>query len=452
MTNTFIPKPYQSRGIQWALDKPRCGLFLPMGAGKTATTLCVLDELIINRLEVDHCLIIGPKNVCLSTWPDEIQKWPQFQYLTYAVAIGPEKKRIAAIEEDTAITLINREMVSWLVENYANNWKWQMVVVDELSSFKSTTAKRWKDLKSVMPLTDRFIGLTGTPAPRNLADIWPQIFLMDRGQRLGKTKTAFQTNYLKPGMVVDHRVYNWVLQPDADKRIYRAIEDICMSISEEEYDTRPDLQLIDFHVDLGSDLKKYKTFRREKILELPEGEITAANAGVLCGKLSQYASGQIYGDDHEVIDLHNHKLEALLELLEAADSPVIVFYYFKHEYQKICKALEKTKLKFQTLEGPEDIRNWNAGKIDVLLLNPCAAGHGLNLQQGGHIAIWFSLPNWNLELYQQANARIYRQGQKEKCQIYHLLAKGTIDEDMMQALENKNTTQQALLDALKKED
>lgn len=447
----FKPHGYQKRGIQWILDHPSCGLFLPMGAGKTATTLMALDELMNDRFEIERVLIIGPKRVIETTWPDEVQKWKQTRDFRVSVISGTVRKRTEAVQANADIYLIGKENVVWLVDQVGRDWKWDMVVIDELSTFKNPQSKRFKALRSVIPAAKRFVGLTGTPTPKGLPDLWSQIYLMDRGERLGRTLGAFRSAYLKPGMMNGYTVYSWNVQPGADKRIQAKIADICMSIDEKEYATLPDLQMIDWPVDLKGDLKKYKAFKREMVLELgDDDQVLASNAGALLGKMLQYTSGQIYTDDHETATLNNHKLEALTELMESANhEPVLVFYWFKHEKDRIMKHLTSKGFTGRAMEDKDDIKLWNEGRLDFLLLQPSSAGHGLNLQQGGHLAIWYSLPNWNLELYQQANARIYRQGQLNKVVIYHLLAKGTVDQDMLKALKSKEVTQRDLLEALR---
>lgn len=447
----FKPHGYQKRGIQWILDHPSCGLFLPMGAGKTATTLMALDELMNDRFEIERVLIIGPKRVIETTWPDEVQKWKQTRDFRVSVISGTVRKRTEAVQANADIYLIGKENVVWLVDQVGRDWKWDMVVIDELSTFKNPQSKRFKALRSVIPAAKRFVGLTGTPTPKGLPDLWSQIYLMDRGERLGRTLGAFRSAYLKPGMMNGYTVYSWNVQPGADKRIQAKIADICMSIDEKEYATLPDLQMIDWPVDLKGDLKKYKAFKREMVLALgDDDQVLASNAGALLGKLLQYTSGQIYTDDHETATLNNHKLEALTELMESANhEPVLVFYWFKHEKDRIMKHLTSKGFTGRAMEDKDDIKLWNEGRLDFLLLQPSSAGHGLNLQQGGHLAIWYSLPNWNLELYQQANARIYRQGQLNKVVIYHLLAKGTVDQDMLKALTSKEVTQRDLLEALR---
>lgn len=447
----FKPHGYQQRGIQWILDHKSCGLFLPMGAGKTATTLMALDQLMNDRFEIDRVLIIGPKRVIETTWPDEIQKWSQTKDFRFSVISGTANQRKAAVTADAGIYLIGKENVVWLVDLIGKHWKWDMVIIDELSTFKNHQAKRFKALRTVIPAAKRFVGLTGTPSPKGIPDLWAQIYLMDRGERLGRTIGSFRSQYLKPGRMNGYTVYNWLVQPDAEEKIHKKISDICMSIDEKEYATLPDLQIIDQMVDLKTDLKKYKAFKREMVLDLAGDEqVLASNAGALCGKLLQYTSGQIYTEEGQTADIHNHKLEALESLMESANGePILIFYWFKHEEERLMKFLTSKHYKGKTIKEKNAIQDWNDGQLDFLLLQPSSAGHGLNLQQGGHLACWYSLPNWNLELYQQANARIYRQGQKEKVIIYHLLAKGTIDQDMLQALQTKRVTQDELLKALR---
>lgn len=422
-----------------------------MGAGKTVTTLTAIDQLKYDQLDVVRVLIIGPKRVIETTWPDEIAKWDGLKHLTYSVIAGTPAKRRQAIDSRADIYLIGKENVVWLVDQVGKRWKWDMVVIDELSTFKNHQTKRFKALRTVMPMVDRFVGLTGTPTPKGIPDLWAQIYLMDRGERLGKTIGAFRQSYLKPGLTNGCTVYNWLVQPGASEKIHKKIADICMSIDEKEYATLPDLQIIDQLVDLGSELKKYQTFKKELVLPISADEsVLASNAGTLCGKLLQFTSGQIYTEDGQTATLHSHKLEALDSLMESANgNSVLIFYWFNHEEKRISEYLKKKGYTGKTIRDKDAMQSWNSGDLDYLLLQPSSAGHGLNLQEGGHIAIWYSLPNWNLELYQQANARIYRQGQKEKVVIYHLMAKGTIDQDMLKALKNKEITQRDLLDALR---
>ncbi len=449
----FRPHSYQAKAIEWALDRPTCGLFLPMGAGKTVSTLSVISELLM--FDVKKVLIIGPKRVVESTWPDEIQKWDHTRFLTWALITAPMAKGREPIPSGKDIYLVSKDNVTDLIERLDQRWPFELVVIDELSTFKSPKAKRFKALRRVMPATKRFIGLTGTPAPKGIPDLWAQIYLMDQGERLGKTQRIFQARYLYPARMNAHVVYDWGVKDGAQEQIYDTVGDICMSIKQSECADLPPVAYIDRLIDLGVALQKYKTFKREKILEVCQGQmddaIMAANAGVLTLFLSEFASGQIYTSDHkDVHTLHDMKLLELEDLMTSANGqPVMVFYYFKHEADRIRNHFEK-QYSVRALDTHQDIEDWNVGKIDMLLVHPASAGHGLNLQKGGHIGVWYSLPNWNLELYQQANARIYRQGQKEPVVIYHILAKGTIDEDMLRALQSKEVTQRTLLDALRR--
>lgn len=455
MTMTqFKPHDYQWKAIEFALEHDHCGLFLPMGAGKTVTTLTIL-KFLLDIQTVRRILIIGPVRVIEHTWPDEVAKWEHIQGMTYSVVTGTQKQRIQALGEDTDIYLIGKENVKWLIDSRL--FDFDMVVIDELSTFKNPRSQRFKALKTEMPKVDRFIGLTGTPAPKGIPDLWSQIYLMDRGERLGKTLTAFRQRYLKPGRRNGYIVYNWLLQDDAEERIYAKLSDICMSLKAEDCAELPPVQYLDYKVELTPRVKaKYRAFKREKVLSVQDDNILAANAGVLCQMLLQMTSGEIYmkddsGKNVRTDILHEEKLKALDDLIESANGqPVLVFYYFQHEEARIRSHLQSQKLEVMTLSEDGSIEAWNSGKLDVLMLHPASGGHGLNLQQGGHIAVWYTLPNWNLELYQQANARIYRQGQKQPVTIYRLIADSSIDEDMAMALEQKDVTQKALIQALRR--
>lgn len=452
MTTTFKPHLYQQASIDWVVQKPKSGLFLPMGMGKTSITLTAINDLLYDYFNVGKVLIIAPIRVADSTWPDEIHKWQHTQHLTYSKILGTQKQRMQALAQEADIYLINRENVVWLVDYYQSAWPFDMVVIDELSSFKSPSSKRFKALKKVMPLVSRFIGLTGTPTPKGLPDLWSQLYLIDQGERLGKTLSAFRSRYLVPGRRNGYTIYDWLLQEYAERRIYESIDDVCMSLAAEDWLTLPDCQYLNYEVQLSDKImQQYKQFKREKILELSvDNVLVGANAGVVSNKLLQFTAGAVYNDTKEVIEIHTKKLEALEDLVEASNgNPVMVFYYFKHDYDRIVNHFKDINIR--TIVAPQDVTDWNAGRIELLLVHPASVGHGLNLQQGGSIIIWYSLPNWNLELYQQANARLYRQGQKESVRVYHIVAKGTIDVDMLQSLENKDVTQRALLEALKLE-
>lgn len=451
----FKPHDYQKKAINFGLDHKKCGLLLPMGAGKTVTTLTIIS--LLKLIDTEKVLIIGPVRVIKSTWPEEIEKWSHTKDLSYSIIAGTPKQREKALQQKADIYLIGKENVTWLVDN--KYFDFDMVVIDELSTFKNPKSQRFRALRKVMPLADRFIGLTGTPAPKGIPDLWSQIYLIDQGERLGRTLTQFRERYLIPGRRNGVVVYDWKPQQDAEEKIYKKISDVCMSLDQTDCAKLPPVQYLKKSIELPQKaMAEYHAFKREKVLELDNNEsLLAANAGVLCGQLLQMTSGEIYKRDQlgnkleEVATLHAAKLEALDDLIESANqNQVMVFYYFKHELKRIKEHLKKQNLEVRSLENEDDVRDWNDGKIDVLLLHPASAGHGLNLQRGGHIAIWYTLPNWNLELYQQANARIYRQGQKQNVTIYQIVARGTVDEDMLDALEHKNITQKALIEALRR--
>ncbi len=437
--SSFKPHPYQEAAIQWGLTHPKTGLLLPMGAGKTVITLSIISKLL--GLDVARVLIIGPKRVIENTWPAEIKKWEHTKHMDYVVADAPMAKGKKPLP-DMPITLVSKDNVTALIERCGS--RFDMIVVDELSTFKSPSAKRFRALKRIRP--ERFIGLTGTPAPKGIPDLWAQIYLIDRGKHLGKTLTAFRERFLMPGMRSGYVVYSWNPKPGAQEEIEILLSEFCMSLTPDQCTSLPPVQYLPLELTMPAGLeKKYKAFAQNMVLD---EEIGAANAGVLCGYLSQFTSGEIYEPDKSVKTLHSIKLEALKELIdEAQGSPVMVFYYYRHERDRLMRAIPQARL----LSTSQDIEDWNAGKIPVLLVHPASAGHGLNLQAGGHIAVWYTLPAWNLELYEQANARIYRQGQKEPCVIYHLIMKNTIDERQLSALESKSATQKALIDALRKE-
>ncbi len=399
---------------------------------------------------VNKVLVIAPIRVADYTWDAEIQKWDHLRHLSVSKILGNVKQRKLAINTNADIYTINRENVQWLVSYLGNHWNFDMVVVDELSSFKNTKAKRFKALKQIMPKVSRFVGLTGTPAPRNYTDLWPEIYLMDRGERLGRTLTEFHNRYFKPGKSNGHVVYEWNLVPGSERKIYDAIGDICMSLKAKDWLSLPKRTNITVDIELPNGLfREYKQFEREKILELEDHHmLVGSNAGVVMGKLLQFASGMVYDDNHEPIAVHDYKLEALSDLVIAANGkPLLVFYYFKFDFERIKNTFKD--LDVRQIERQKDVEDWNKGDIDILLVHPASVGHGLNLQEGGNTIVWYTLPNWNLELYQQANARLHRQGQKKPVFVYHLLSNGTVDEDVMRSLEQKDVSQQALMNALK---
>lgn len=446
----FYPHNYQQFSIEKVIQQPACGLFLDMGLGKSVITLTAINELIYDRLEVDKVLVIAPLRVALMTWGAEIEKWDHLQDLTISKVLGTEKQRLAALQQDADIYVINRENTEWLVNLYGRAWPFDMVVIDELSSFKSHSARRFKALRKVRPLIKRIVGLTGTPSPNGLIDLWPQMYLLDRGERLGKTITAYRQTYFEPDRKnwQTGQVYTYKLKPGADKIIYEKISDICVSMKAEDYLEVPELIEMPVQIALPeTEYKKYEQLERDLLLPLKdEAEIEAVSAAALSNKLLQLANGAVYDENRKVHKIHDEKLKALEELIEAAnEKPVIVFYTFQHDAERIRNHFKDN---VRALETEEDIKEWNAGKIPILLLHPASAGHGLNLQAGGNIIIWFGL-NWSLELYQQANARLHRQGQNSKVMCYLLVTKGTIDEDVLLALNRKAFSQEALLEAVK---
>ncbi len=445
----FVPHKYQTYAIQRVIENPVSGLFLDMGLGKSVIALTAINELMYNYFEVNKVLVIAPLRVAKMTWSQEIEKWEHLNNLTISKVLGTEKQRLKALEVKADIYIINRENTEWLVNLYGRSWPFDMVVIDELSSFKSYRARRFKALRKVRPLIKRIVGLTGTPTPNGLIDLWPQMYLLDRGERLGKTITGYRQQYFIPGRMNWQTgvVYDYNLKPGADKEIYKKIEDICVSMKAEDYLEVPELMEIPVPVELeDKDYQKYKKFERDLLLSVSDTEIiTAMTAAVLSNKLLQMANGAIYDEYRKVHIVHDEKIKALEEIIEAANGkPVIVYYNYKHDLERIQKYFKDTR----TLETEKDIKDWNEGKIPILLLHPASAGHGLNLQEGGNTIVWFGL-NWSLELYQQANARLHRQGQTSKVSCYLLVTKGTIDEDVIQAINNKAKGQEALLEAVK---
>ena len=446
----FKPHDYQEYAIQRIIDTKSIGLFLDMGLGKTVSTLTALNELMYNYFEVGKVLIIAPLRVAKSTWSDEIEKWDHLKDLTYSKVLGSPANRIAALKKDADIYLINRENVKWIVEFYKNAWPFDVVVIDELSSFKSSKSQRFKYLKKVIPLTNRVIGLTGTPTPNGFLDLWSQIYLLDRGQRLGGTLKKYRDRYFEVGdrNYQTGMIYNYVLREGAEQSILKRLEDITVSMEAKDFLDMPDKIDNIVNIELSpKELREYNKLERDSILELNEDIITASSAAVVTQKLLQYTSGAIYDEDKKVVKVHDKKLEALEDIVEFNEGkPILVFYNFKHDLDRIKKRFGYLNPK--TLDTEEDIKAWNEGRIKLLLCHPASAGHGLNLQSGGHIIVWFSL-TWSLELYQQANARLHRQSQKHNVIVHHLICKNTVDETVMEALKNKVKVQDLLMDYLK---
>ncbi|ECK6837526.1 DEAD/DEAH box helicase [Listeria monocytogenes] len=437
---------YQNYSKNWIIDHPAAGLLLDMGLGKTLTTLMAINELKYDYLEIDSVLVIAPLKVAQKTWSDEVKKWSQLSHLTVSKVIGPEKKRVEALNAKADIYLINVEQVVWLVEHFGRKWPFKMVVIDELSAFKNPQAKRFKALRQVRPLIRRVVGLTGTPAPNSLIDLWPQMYLLDRGERLEKHVTKYRNKYFTARQHNGYTVYSWALRPGAENSIFEKISDLCISMKAKDFLRLPPRTDNIIEVSMSAEeTNKYKVLEKELVLTLPEGEIVAVNAAVLSSKLLQLAGGAIYDEDKNVQHIHDRKLEALERIIEESQGePILIFYYFKHD-------LERLKARFKdlrTLESDEAIDEWNSRKIPLLAVHPKSAGHGLNLQKGGHIAVWFSL-TWSLEYYQQANARLVRQGQESAVIVHHLVAKNTLDERVIKVLQGKENGQNALLEAVK---
>lgn len=451
---SFRPYPHQVAGIDWILQHPACGLIWGMGTGKTVTTLTALDRLLHDYLEDGPVLVIAPKRVALDTWTTESSEWEHLSHLKVSLIMGTAKQRKAVLRtiyEDAPadIYVINRELVVWLVEFFGGHWPFRIVVVDELSSFKSAQSKRWKALRRVRGRIRRFIGLTGTPRPNGLEDLWPEMYLLDLGARLGKTLGGFREKYLIPDKMNGHVVYSYRPKDGAEAEVYDKIADVCMSIKKEDVLSLPGQIFSDITVRPPADLlKQYKQFERDKVLECldADGEVVAGSAAALTNKLLQFANGAIYDLDGNVHELHNLKLEALEELVEqAGGDPVLILYAYKHDEARIS-----SRIKCRKLDTAQDIKDWNAGKIPVAIAHPASIGHGLNLQYGGHILIWFGL-TWSLELYQQANERLNRPGQTEVCRIFHIVLKGTHDERVLKALAQKEKGQTAAIEALRLE-
>ena len=443
----FKPYPYQQKAIDHILSHPSSALFLDMGLGKTVCTLTAIKEL-LDCFEVSKVLIIATKRVALSTWTDEAAKWEHLHDLRLSRVLGTERERRAALGRDADIYVINRENVVWLTEYLGSDWPFDMMVIDELSSFKSSSAKRFRALRRFRPRVHRVVGLTGTPASNGYMDLWAEMYLLDQGERLGKTITGYRSQYFRPGRQNGYVVYDWKLLPGADKVIQSRISDICLSMSAEDYLELPELLVNDVRVPLPEKaMKAYKKMERDKVLEVLDQEISAFQAATLMGKLLQMANGAVYDDDGGVTELHKAKLDALGELLESAQGqPVLCFYSYKHDKDRIERAFKEYEPRM--LDSEKDIRDWNEGRIRLLLAHPASAGHGLNLQTGGHILVWFGLP-WSLELYQQANARLHRQGQTERVIVHRILADGTADDIVREKLERKGLTQDELLERLK---
>lgn len=440
----YNPHNYQQFACDFILEHPVCCLMLDMGLGKTVITLTALWLLALDHFDISKVLVIAPKRVATDTWPRELSKWEHLTGLTASLVVGNRQQREEALDRPAFLYIINRENVSWLVENH--RWDFDTVVIDELSSFKSNRTERFKAMKKVRPLVHRVIGLTGTPAPNSLLDLWPQMYLLDMGQRLGRFVTGYRERFFTPDKRNREIVYSYKPRDGAEDVIYSLISDICISMKAVDYLDMPECIDNRIEVEMSAKEKKiYDDFCRDMVVRIGDEELDAVNAGVLSGKLLQMANGAVYGDDHKVIPIHSRKLDALEDLVEAANGkPLLVAYWYKHDLARIRERFPEARC----IDTSKDISDWNAGKVPLALIHPASAGHGLNLQEGGCTIVWYGL-TWSLELYQQLNARLWRQGQKHTVVIHHIITKGTHDEDVMKALENKDMRQSNLIAAVR---
>lgn len=443
----FKPHGYQQQMIEYIDTHPVAALFLDMGLGKTVITLTAIKNLMYDSFEVKKVLVIAPLRVARDTWPNEIEKWNHLQALRYSVVVGNQMERQSALKQEVEIYIINRENVTWLIEKSGYPFDFDMVIIDELSSFKSHAAKRFKSLLKVRPFIKRIVGLTGTPSSNGLMDLWAQFRILDKGERLGRFITHYRQRYFDPDQRNGMVIYSYKPKPEAEEAIYNQIEDITVSMNAEDYLDMPDFITNEVVVRLSDKERKvYDEMRKEMIVEVKDKEIDAINAASLSNKLLQMASGSVYDERKESVWLHDRKLDALEDLVEAANGkPLLVVYWFKHDLTRITQRFDVKVLKTQ-----KDFQDWNKGLIPIALIHPASAGHGLNLQAGGSTLVWFSL-TWSLELYQQTNARLYRQGQKESVVVHHIITEDTIDEDVMKALRLKDKFQNQLMEAVKAE-
>lgn len=442
----YEPHDYQRFATDYIETHPIAAVLLDMGLGKTSITLTALSNLLFDSFEIHKVLVIAPLRVASVTWSAEIEKWEHLHLLQYSVAVGSESERFDALKAQADIYIINRENVQWLIEKSGISFDFDMVVVDELSSFKNYQSKRFKALMRARPKVKRMVGLTGTPSSNGLMDLFAEFKLLDMGARLGRFIGQYRTDYFFPDKRNGQIVYSYKPLPNAEQQIYDKISDITISMKSTDHLKMPELISTQLEVELSeAEKKKYEELKKDLILQLPDGEITAANAASLTGKLSQMANGAVYSDDESVLEIHQRKLDALEDIIESANSkPVLVAYWFRHDLERIRKRFDVREIK-----TVKDIDDWNNGSIPVAVIHPASVGHGLNLQQGGSALVWFGI-TWSLELYQQTNARLWRQGQSaETVVITHIITKGTIDGRIIKALKTKDTSQSALIDAVK---
>jgi len=441
----YNPHEYQTYATNFILEHPVAAVLLEMGLGKSVITLTAIYELMLNRFEVQKVLVIAPLRVARDTWPAEIEKWEHLTGLTYSVAIGTEAERLAALRRPAHLYLINRENVDWLITKSGIPFDFDMVVIDELSSFKSHAAKRFKSLLKVRPTVKRVVGLTGTPSSNGLMDLWAEFRILDMGQRLGRYITHYRNNFFVPDKRNQQMIFSYKPRAGAEDAIYRLISDITISMKSADFLKMPECIINEVPVALSEkEWSVYQALKEDMVVDLKDEEIDAVNATVLSGKLLQMANGAVYNEEKDIIHIHDRKLDALEDLIEGANGkPVLVAYWYNHDLQRI-----KERFSVREIKTSQDIKDWNNGDIPVAVIHPASVGHGLNIQFGGSTIIWFGL-TWSLELYQQTNARLWRQGQKSTVVIHHIIAKDTIDEDVMKALRKKEKIQSALIDSVK---
>lgn len=441
----YVPHEYQTFATEYILQHPVAAVLLDMGLGKSVITLTAIFDLTLDSFQIQKVLVVAPLRVARDTWPAEIAKWDHLHGLKYTVAVGNEQERKTALRQKAQVYLINRENVEWLVTRSGLPFDFDMVVIDELSSFKSHQAKRFKSLMKVRPRVKRVVGLTGTPSSNGLMDLWAQFRLLDMGQRLGRFIGNYRSTYFEPDKRNVQMVFSYKPKSGAEDEIYRRLSDITISMKGSDYLKLPDLMMNEVLVQMsGAEKHHYQTLKADMVLSLKGQEIDAVNAAALSGKLLQMANGAVYDDEHRTAHLHDKKLDALEDLIEAANGkPVLIAYWYKHDLDRIL-----ARFPAERLDSADSIRRWNAGDVPIAAIHPASAGHGLNLQAGGSCLIWFGL-TWSLELYQQTNARLWRQGQKETVVIHHIITKDTIDEQVMAALRRKDKIQAALIAAVK---
>ena len=450
----FIPHNYQKYAIEFILNYPVAAVLLDMGLGKTVIALTAIHSLLFDSFEVSKVLVVAPLRVARDTWPNEVKKWEHLKDLRVSVAVGDAKKRKIALMRKADIYVINREMVKWLVEESGVPFDYDMVVIDELSSFKNPQSLRFKALMKVRSKVRRVVGLTGTPASNGLMDLFAEYKLLDMGQRLGRYITRYRLSYFQPDKTNGAIVYSYKPLPFAEEEIFKKIGDITISMKSGDFLQMPEKIMTEYEVEMNEKEKDaYERLKREMVVTIDDkDEITAANAASLCGKLSQMANGAVYTDDRNVQIFHERKLDALEDMIEAANGkPVMIAYWFQHDFDRIKNRLQEMGVEFEKIDSEDSIKRWNEGRLPVALIHPASAGHGLNLQSGGSTIIWFGL-TWSLELYQQTNGRLWRQGQKDKTVvIQHIITKGTIDERILSALKHKDCTQEEMIAAVKAE-